>query len=421
MTLAYLSLAALVLTLVVSCTTAVNPGVLAIVLAWVLGAYVAPAFGAAIGPAKVMALFPSDLFLTLVGVTLLFAQAQANGTLEHVARASARACGGRVGMLPLMFFALALGLASIGAGNIAAAALVAPTAMAVASRAGIPPLLMTIMVAHGAIAGALSPVAPTGIIAAGLLESLGMGNRRWEIYTENLLANLLVACAGYLLLGGWRLLGQREKRETSDELDARPSDRLQMQHVATLGLIAVLLVGALLYDVPVGPGAFAAAAVLTVTRLADEKQAIKAVPWNVVLMVCGVTVLVRLLDKTGGIELFTSLIARVSNKQSVIGISAFATGVVSLYSSTSGVVLPAFLPMAPRLVERLGGDPMAIVSAIVVGGHLVDSSPLSTIGALCVAGAGPEVDRRRLFNQALAWGLAMSVVGALLCQVWFGT
>jgi hypothetical protein len=53
-----------------------------------------------------------------------------------------------------------------------------------------------------------------------------------------------------------------------------------------------------------------------------------------------------------------------------------------------------------------------------IGGHLVDVSPLSTIGALCIASAG-AVDTRRLFNQLLAWGLSMAVVGALLCYLVF--
>ena len=43
-----------------------------------------------------------------------------------------------------MFFGLSLGIASIGAGNIATAALIAPLAMAVADRAKISPLLMTL-------------------------------------------------------------------------------------------------------------------------------------------------------------------------------------------------------------------------------------------------------------------------------------
>ena len=71
---------------------------------------------------------------------------------------------------------------------------------------------------------------------------------------------------------------------------------------------------------------------------------------------------------------------------------ALVTGAVSVYSSTSGVVLPAFLPTVPGLVERLGADPLEIASAMNVGGHLVDLSPLSTIGALCIAALPNEAD-----------------------------
>jgi hypothetical protein len=100
---------------------------------------------------------------------------------------------------------------------------------------------------------------------------------------------------------------------------------------------------------------------------------------------------------------------------------AFVTGVVSVYSSTSGVVLPAFLPTVPGLVQKLGGgDPLAIASSILIGGHLVDVSPLSTIGALCVACAPPDADRRVLFNRVLAWGLSMAVVGGIGCYLAFG-
>ena len=51
-----------------------------------------------------------------------------------------------------------------------------------------------------------------------------------------------------------------------------------------------------------------------------------------------------------------------------------------------------------------------------VGGHLVDVSPLSTIGALCLAGAA-DAESRALFNKLLAWGLSMAVVGAVLCHL----
>ena len=144
-------------------------------------------------------------------------------------------------------------------------------------------------------------------------------------------------------------------------------------------------------------------------------------PWGVIVMVCGVTVLTALLETTGGIDLFTSILARFSTQRSVTGLIALVTGLVSVYSSTSGVVLPTFLPSVPGLVQKLGGgDPLAIASSILIGGHLVDVSPLSTIGALCIAGAAASEDRRRLFNRVLAWGLSMAVVGALFCFVAFG-
>ena len=98
---------------------------------------------------------------------------------------------------------------------------------------------------------------------------------------------------------------------------------------------------------------------------------------------------------------------------------AFLIGLISAYSSTSGVVLPAFLPMVPGLAQQLGGvNPLAIAASMNVGGHLVDVSPLSTIGALCIASA-PTDDSRTLFNQLLAWGLSMSVVGGVVCWLLF--
>src|SRR5262249_23369035 len=144
-------------------------------------------------------------------------------------------------------------------------------------------------------------------------------------------------------------------------------------------------------------------------------------PWGPILMVTGVTVLIALLEKTGGMDLFTTLLARLSSQKSVTGVIAFLTGTISIYSSTSGVVLPAFLPTVAGLITKLGGgDPMAIASSINVGSHLVDVSPLSTTGALCIAAAAASEDTRVLFRKMLAWGVSMAVVGAIGCYVVFG-
>jgi di/tricarboxylate transporter len=296
-------------------------------------------------------------------------------------------------------------------------------AMAVAERAKISPFLMTIMVAHGCVAGALSPIAPTGIIASGLMARLGMSGYERQTYLYNLASNAIVAVVGYLAFGGWRLFGRSfEDGGTEGAEDGQVQDgRLSVHHWITLGAIAALIVGVVGFQVHVGMGALTVAVLLTLAKVTDERQAIRTMPWSVIVMVCGVTVLTSLLEKTGGIDLFTSILARFATHRSITGLIALVTGLVSVYSSTAGVVLPAFLPSVPGLVTKLGGgNPLAIASSILIGGHLVDVSPLSTIGALCVACAPASADRRLLFNRVLAWGLSMAFVGAVGCYVVFG-
>ena len=73
------------------------------------------------------------------------------------------------------------------------------------------------------------------------------------------------------------------------------------------------------------------------------------------------------------------------------------------------------------LVKELGGgDPVAMISSINIGAHLVDTSPLSTLGALCIACAGDHEDKAVLFRKLLIWGLSMSIVGAVICYIFFG-
>jgi len=419
--LAGISLAALLVTILVSCTTRVNPGLLAIVFAWVIGVFLAPLWDTPIGLKKVAAGFPTDLFLTLVGVTLLFTQAQVNGTLGQVARAAMRGCRGNVGLMPVMFFVLAFVLSSVGAGSVPGAALVAPTAMAVAARTGISPFLMTIMVSHGCIAGGMSPFAPTGLIANGLMRKLSLEGREWQTYVDNLVVNFAVAGCGYLLFGGWRLFRRGTTRVEGDSsTSSAEEESLHRGHGVTLAVIVTLIVGVICFRVDIGMGAMAGAVLLTLLRVADERAAIQAMPWAVILMVCGVSVLTALLEATGGADRFTSLVGRIATPRTIPAIIALMTGVISIYSSTSGVVLPAFLPLVPQFIEKMGGgDPWAIATSMIIGGNIVDAAPLSTIGAICVAATAVGTDRRMLFHKLLAWSFAMAFVAAGVCHVLF--
>ena len=413
MTLAWISVGALVLAVLLSCTTTINVGVLSMALALVVGVYLG-----GMTPERVLQGFPSALLVTLVGVTLLFSIAECNGTLARVTARAVRLCRGRAVLLPVMFFVLGAVISTIGAGATPASALLGPPSMAVAARAGIPLLLMAVMAGNGALAGTLSPFAPTGIVADGVMARIGLAGVEWQTFAYNALAHTIVGVTGFLVLGGWRLLKRGETTVRVEDPDAGP---MESRHWLTLAGIIVLVVSVAIFEVNVGMAALVIATTLVLLRTVDEHRAIQRMPWSVILMVTGVTVLVSMLEATKGMELITSGLANVSTPSSVAPVVAFGTGVVSVYSSTSGVVLPAFLPMVPELAQRLGGiAPLPIAWSMNIGASLVDLSSLSTVGALFLAGVPPGADARALFNSLLAWGLSMAVVGAALCWILFG-
>ena len=424
MDLAWISLAALIIAITLSMVTSVNVGVVSLAMAWIVGVYLG---GMPVG--KVIAGFPIDLLINLVGVTLLFGMANNNGTLGRMAARAVRACKGNAGVIPIMLFLIAVTLSSIGPGNIATTAIMAPMAMAVAMRAAIPPFLMALMVGNGAQAGALSPVAPTGLIVNKAMAGIGLGGYEMSTYMNNLMAHVVVTFIAYFLFGGWKLFTRRRvapvQMAQQDQAGARADEEVvdvepfEGRHWLTLGILITLVVVVIQFGAQVGLAALTGATILSLLKAADEKDAIKRMPWGVILMVCGVTVLIGVLSAQRGMDLFTDLLARIATPGTVTFMIALVTGAVSVYSSTSGVVLPAFLPTVPGLASRLGVEPLSIAASMYVGGHLVDLSPLSTIGALCIAALPNEADAKKLFNQLLWWGLSMMIVGALICWILF--
>jgi Na+/H+ antiporter NhaD/arsenite permease-like protein len=408
MSLPLLSLCALLGAVLLSCVSKVNVGLLSLLLAWGVAA------AGGLGLKDVVAAFPAALFLTLLGVSFLFAAAEGNGTLQVLANALLRLARGNAGWVTLSFFLLGAVLSGVGAGAIAATALVAPLAMRAAGRLQVSPFLMTVIVGNGANAGNLSLFTPVGVVAGKIYEQMGIAGQAWALCGNHLLAHVVLTGAVFLGFGGWALLG-RPAGAQEVELQV---NRAQW---GTLALIGLLLAGVAGFGLPIGFGALLAGMILTLTGAAREDKALAAVPWPVILLVCGVTTLVGMMEKLGGLDLFSSWIAQVATPGNSTAVMGFVSGIVSAYSSTSGVVLPAFLPMAQKLVQQMGGGEVgAIVASINLGSHLVDVSPLSTIGAMCIAAAPEGVDRERLFRQLFAWGLAMSVVGAGVSWLLFG-
>ena len=391
---ALVSILALVILVGISCVNEdLNVGFLGIAFGIIVGGVFAgtPA-------SKVMNAFPLSLFMILVGVTFLFGMAQTNGTMEKLTAYSIRACKGNTALVPIIIYILATFITTIGPGNIAGCALMAPVAMAIASKVKMPAFLMTLLVVGACNGAAFSPFAPTGIISNGIIAKcapeLGipadyLNTLAWKIHFNSTIAQGFVNIGGFFVMGGLKWI--REQKGAALDID----------------------------ELAPKPEPFNAAQTTMLTGYGDSKAAVKVMPWSVIMMVCGVSVLIDVMDKAGGLNFLVEVMASVAGPTTICFWTAFVPAVISAYSSSSGVVMPMFLPMTPGLVELTGGDPIAIISAIDVGSHLVDTSPLSTLGALCIS-AGEEEDKGVLFRKLLIWGLSMSIVSGIVCYVFFG-
>jgi Na+/H+ antiporter NhaD/arsenite permease-like protein len=385
-----------------------NVGVLATAVAFGLGMGLL-----GLGVAEVSDFLPAQLLLTVVGITLLFELARSNGTLDQVTRAVLRLARGNSRVLPLVFFLLTFALSALGPGNIAATTLLAPVAMGIAVRAGINPTLMAILVCTGANAGTFSPAAVTGGINAALLQRIGLEEPGLPVRIFLAVAAIqsVTALLAYALFGGYRA-GRSVEGVSVGRAALDPAQRL------TLGAVGLFVLGVMVFNVPPVAGAFVLAALLALFKLGDLEQSLHRLPWSVVMLIGGISILMGLLERLGSLELLTSLLARYSSPEAVNALLALLSGLASVGSSSSGVVMPLMVPLAPELLEKLGGgDLVRAVIAIDIGSHMVDVSPLSTLGALCMASLPEEADRSRLFRQMLLWGFSMAFVGALLAFV----
>jgi di/tricarboxylate transporter len=351
----------------------------------------------------------AQLALTLCGVMLLFACAQQNETTQATARQVLRLCRGRVAFMPPLFFLLTAVLSSIGPGSILSTAIMAPLAMSIGGRSGIPSLLTALMVANGANAGNLSPVSSIGVIVNSILEQNLPAHDPLRIWFFHALAHTMAAAAAWLLFGGSKLSWQQSVAETNT---AQPLQRLQWITLAVL----LLWAGAVLFfGVPLGWWGLGAAALLLLMRAAHWRAVLSIVPWKTIALVVGISTAVTAMEAAGWLNWMHTLATLVSSPATIHPFLALLTGLISTYSSTSAVVLPAFLPMAAAIAARMPGvDAFALATSINIGSALVDVSPLSTLGALCVA-AAPKAESTRLFRALLYWGWAMSPAAALFC------
>lgn len=255
------------------------------------------------------------MFVTLVGVTFLFGMASANGTLDLFSKKVVALVGKRTYLNPILMFVLSAFISAIGPGHIAAGILMTTFAVYLAFELKINPMATALYAKLGANAGCASVLSLTGILVKNLSEPLGYHGFGTHLFLSTLLSGFVFTLVVYIGYKGWRV-----NSENPLKLSEIPAfNRNQKITMASIAAMVIFCIG---FKFDTGLFAFAAASVLILLHCADEKTAIRQIPWGTLMMICGVGVLVNVLTKLGGIKLVSDFLASHMTAQTAVPIIA---------------------------------------------------------------------------------------------------
>lgn len=358
--------------------------------------------------------FNYSLFLMLLGVTYLFGLAEINGTLKLLTRKITVLAGKHTYMIPVVMYVFATVLSALGPGTIPTTAIMMVFGMTLAVEMKINPAMLAAIIFLGAAGGGMSPLAATGIIGLDLCQGFGLTGIEMPLLVNGVLSSTVYAALVYVAFGGYKL-----KSDVVLQFSDIPA--FNKEQIITLIGIASMVGLVLLFKVNVGLASFTVAMVLSFLRVSDEEQALKKIPWGTLLLICGVGVLMNVIIALGGIDLLSASLASVMSAKSATTILGVTAGVMSWFSSTSGVVMPTLIPTIPHIIEQMSisVNPVEWVTAISMVSNTAGISPLSTGGALALAAysaeagaAAGELDRLfiKMFSISAAGVVTLSIL-----------
>lgn len=362
---------------------------------------------------EILADFPANIVITIIGVTYFFSMAQRNGTIDIIVQACVRAVRGKTLLLPWVFFLMAAALTALGTFSPAAVALLAPAAIGLAYESRIHPVLMGAFIINGAHAGGFSPLSVAGVLVHDIAVKNGFPISQGALFTASFAINLILSVLTVVLFA---LLGKLRDGEGGQlaDLASPATGRPHGQQVLTLALIGALLVCALGFHMPIGFVALSAGLLLALVNIKEHRTFIGGVSWSTVLLVAGMITYVSLLQHVGVIDTLAEQALALGAPLLVALVLCYVIGVGSAFASSTAL-LTAFIPLAGPLLATSSLSASGTVAALAIAATVVDVSPFSTDGALVVANAR-EDDRERVYKQLMMY--AGGVVLAAPALAW---
>jgi di/tricarboxylate transporter len=417
-------LISIVVAIAIGYITKVNFGFIGIAFAFLFGCLIAD-----LSPGKVIGLWPSKLFFQMFTVTFFYAFAIKNGTLELLARKLVHSMKNVSFLVPVILWLVGFVLAGIGPGSIAMFLVLSPMIMQVAKETEMNPALAAVVMGTGVNTGAWSPIAVNGIVTRGLIETAGFGAEEAYAYSLVVWRNMIIASVIIFILCYFIFKGYKCKA-----MSAEKSVAFNQQQKTSLILIftmtGLLIIPAILKWMIGGSAISWFAGKMEVTFLAiifgiisvfckvgSEKDAIADVPWKTIIMVCGMGMLVATASEAGALAYLSDYIGRSFSADVIPYVMCIVAGIMSIFASTMGVVVPTLYPLIYAISAASGAMPALLFSVVPISAGYTGMSPFSLAGGLAMA-AAEDSKKEKLFIVLIIVAIASIFMTAAL--VWLG-
>lgn len=385
-----IALATLIVAIVLGFVKKINVGLVSFGLALLLSL---------IGNVEVSVIFagfPGKLFITLLGTMFFFCLLQENKTLELLSQKMVALVGSHTNLIPIIIYFVAFILSAAGPGAIPVQSVMIIFAVSLAVQMQTSSILLSCMAILGAVGGTTSPIALSGIIVTDIMSEMGYTNIAMPVFIGVSIANFICAILLYVAFKGYKL----KSSVTINKAEIPKFNKQQLLGIVAIIALIVIVVG---FQYDVGLVSFTLALILILSNAANEKAALKMIPWNVLILICGVNVLMGVTKAMGGIDLLSEILSSLMNQYTAAPLIGLTAGLMSWFSSANGVVLPTLLPTVTGIVADIGGNVtvLEMVMAIVGGATVAGISPLSTGGSLVLASYSQETNASDKEQQSL--------------------
>ncbi|HEE6436643.1 SLC13 family permease [Acinetobacter baumannii] len=417
-----LMLMALAVSIGLGYKTKINIGFFTIAFAYLIGC-----FGMGLKPSEVIELWPVKIFFIILSVTLFYNFALANGALEKLASHLLYKCRKFPQFLPLAIFFAATIIAGLGAGFYTVLAFMAPITLLLCKKTNMNMIIGGMAANYGALAGANFMTSQSGIIFRSLMENIGISSQTAFSYSSGIFVLTLIIPIA--VLGIYTLWNRKSNSIVIEDQKPEPFDKKQKQSIFLIILMmSIVLVFPILHlvfpdvktisflnsKIDIAFLAITFSLISLLMKLADEKKVIALVPWGTLIMICGVGMLIALGVKLGIITTLSEWLANNVPVWVIPVLLCLISAIMSVFSSTLGVVAPTLFPIVPALALTSGLNPLVLFICIVVGAQSTAISPFSSGGSLIMASAPADIDKTKFFNQLLFKAIPVGVIAALI-------